>query len=339
MKQFALTVLFLVGVLVLSFLVFGVPLGEGAKLLAEGAFGDKVAVSQSVVRATPVLLTAIGITVAWRAGAFNIGGEGQLLIGALFAATVGKAILNSGLGFAGCLLMLLAAAIGGAVWSGLAAVLYLKRGVDLVISTILLNFIGDKLLLYFIEGPIRKAGQTAPLTDQIPDAMMLPKFSRQSDLHLGIFFALVVALAVGYWMFRTKSGYFARIVGANPRFARVNRIDADRVKFRAMILSGAICGLAGGIQFLGINGQLASSFSQQYGFLGIPVALVGALNPFAVIPSALFFGGLFAATSNLSRFGGIGNYFVYVIQAGTVIGLLLFRAVSERRIAAKGEAA
>lgn len=338
MKQFLLTAAFIVVVILISFLIFNVPVGEGAKLLVEGAFGDKVAISQSLVRATPVLLTAIGITVAWRAGAFNIGGEGQLLVGAVFAAAVGKVILNSSLGFAGCILMLIAASIGGAVWSGLAAVLYLKRGVDLVISTILLNFIGDKFLMFCVEGPLRKSGQTAPLTDQIPDAMMLPKFSRQSDLHFGIFLALAVALLVGYWLFRTKSGYFARIVGANPRFARANRINADNVKFRAMLLSGAVCGLAGGIQYLGINGQLASSFSQQYGFLGMPVALVGALNPFAVIPSAVLFGGLFAATSNLSRFGGIGSYFVYVIQGGTVLGLLLFRAIKDKKVTVRGEA-
>lgn len=337
MKQFVVTVSFLIAVVLVSFLIFGVPIGEGAKLLFEGAFGDKVAVSQSIVRATPILLTAVGITIAWRAGAFNIGGEGQLIVGALLAATIGKFILHSNLGFIGCILMMAGAAVGGALWSGLAAILHLKRGVDLVISTILLNFIGDKLLMFFVEGPLRKPGQTAPLTDQLPESLMLPKFSRQSDLHLGIFIALVVAIVVGYWLFRTKPGYFARIVGSNPGFARSNRIDADHVKFRAMLLSGAVCGLAGGIQYLGINGQLASSFSQQYGFLGIPVALVGALNPFAIVPSALLFGGLFAATSNLSRFGGIGSYFVYVIQAATVLGLLLFRSVNDRRIAARSE--
>ena len=337
MKQFGITAACLFAVILLSFLVFGVPIGEGSKLLFEGAFGDKVAVSQSLVRATPVLLTATGITIAWRSGAFNIGGEGQLIVGALFAATVGKFILTTHFGFIGCVLMLLAAAIGGAIWSGLAAILFLKRGVDLVISTILLNFIGDKLLMFFVEGPLRKAGQTAPLTDQLPDSLMLPKFSRQSDLHLGIVFALVVTLAVGYWLYRTKPGYFARIVGANPRFARANRVNADQVKFKAMLMSGAVCGLAGGIQYLGINGQLASSFSQQYGFLGIPVALVGALNPFAVIPSAVLFGGLFAATSNLSRYGGIGSYFVYVIQAATVLGLLLFRAINDKRVAARND--
>ena len=254
------------------------------------------------------------------------------------AATIGKFILNTHLGFAGCLLMLVGACVGGALWSGLAAILYLKRGVDLVISTILLNFIGDKMLMFFAEGPLRKAGQTAPLTDQLPDSLMLPKFSRQSDLHLGIIIALLVALAVGYWLFRTKSGYFARIVGANSRFARANRVSAEQVKFKAMLLSGAVCGLAGGIQYLGINGQLASSFSQQYGFLGIPVALVGALNPFAIVPSAILFGGLFAATSNLSRFGGIGSYFVYVIQAATVLGLLLFRAYNDRKVIVRSEA-
>lgn len=338
MKQFLVTVSFVVGIIALSFFVFGVPLAPGFKLLLEGAFGDKVAISQSLVRATPVLLTATGITIAWRSGAFNIGGEGQLLVGAVFAAAFGKVMLHTNLGFLGCLIMLVFAAFGGALWSGLAGILYIKRGVDLVISTILLNFIGQSLLQFCVEGPLRMAGQTAPLTDQIPDGMMLPKFSRQSDLHLGIFIALAAVLVVGYWLYRTKSGYFTRIVGANPRFARANRIDSDHVKFRAMLLSGAVCGLAGGIQFLGINGQMTSSFSQQYGFLGIPVALVGALNPFAVIPSAVLFGGLFAATSNLSRFGGIGSYFVYVIQAGTVLGLLIFRAISDKRIAARGEA-
>ena len=338
MKQFLVTAACLVLVIVVSFLLFGVPIGDGCRLLFEGAFGDKVAISQSLVRATPVLLTAIGITVAWRAGAFNIGGEGQLLVGALFAATIGKLILDTHLGFAGCMIMLIGAAIGGALWSGLAATLYLKRGVDLVISTILLNFIGDKLLLFFVEGPLRKAGQTGPLTDQLPDSLMLPKFSRQSDLHFGIVIALVVALVVGYWLFLTKLGYFARIVGANSRFARANRISAEQVKLKAMLLSGAVCGLAGGIQYLGINGQLTGSFSQQYGFLGIPVALVGALNPFAIIPSAVLFGGLFAATSNLSRYGGIGSYFVYVIQAATVLGLLLFRAINDKRLSARTDA-
>ena len=337
MKQLLVTAALLALVILISFVAFGVPVFEGARLLFEGAFGDKIAISQSIVRATPILLTATGITIAWRAGAFNIGGEGQLIMGALLAATIGKFILHSNLGFLGCLLMMVGAAVGGAIWSGLAAAMNLKRGVDLVISTILLNFIADKLLSFFVDGPLRKAGQTASLTDQLPDSLMLPKFSRQSDLHFGIFIALIVALGAGYWLFRTKPGYYARIVGSSPGFARSNRIDADNVKAKAMLLSGAVCGLAGGIQYLGINGQLASSFSQQYGFLGIPVALVGALNPFAVIPSAMLFGGLFAATSNLSRFGGIGNYFVYVIQAATVIGLLLFRSINDKRIAVRNE--
>lgn len=338
MKQFLITSAVILLLVVASLLIVGVPVGEGFRLLYEGAVGDKIAISRSLVRATPVMLTGVGITIAWKAGAFNIGGEGQLLVGALCSAIVGKFILTSGLGFAGCLLMLIFAAVGGAIWSGLAAVLYLKRGVDLVISTILLNFIGDKLLGFFVEGPLRKAGQTSPLTDQLPDSLMLPRFSRQSDLHFGIFIALGVALLVGYWLFQTKSGYFARVVGANPRFARANRLQPDQIKFRAMLLSGAVCGLAGGIQYLGINGFLTNSFSQQYGFLGIPVALVGALNPFAVIPSAVLFGGLFAATTNLSRFGGIGYYFVYVIQAGTVLGLLIFRSISDRKAAVRSEA-
>lgn len=321
----------LLGLIALLLFALGVPVAEGFKLLSQGSLGDKFALSQTVVRATPLLIVAVGLSIAWRSGAYSIGGEGQLLVGAMFAAFLGKLILSAGLGVFGTVLMLAASMVGGALWSGLAGWLYLKRGVDIVISTILLNFIGDKLLLFAVEGPLRKSGQTSPITDQIPAAMMLWKPSRQMDLHLGVILALVLALWAAYWISQTKAGYLSRVVGSNPRFARTNLIDTDRVKLKSMLISGAVCGLAGGVQYLGINGQISSSFSQQYGFLAIPVALIGGLNPIAIIPSALFFGGLFAGTTNLARFGGVGTYFVYIIQALAVLGLMLYRSMRERK--------
>jgi general nucleoside transport system permease protein len=331
LKNFAVFALGMVAIILVCFVALGIPVGEGFKLLAQGAAGDKFAISQTLVRATPLLITGIGIAVAWKAGAYNIGGEGQLLMGALGGATVGKFILNANLGILGSILILLASVLAGAVWSGFAGWLYQRRGVDLVISTILLNFIADKILLFCVDGFLRKAGQTSPLTDTLPSAYMLWKPSRQTDLHLGVLIALVVAVVVWFWLTRTQGGYLTRLAGANPRMARANRLDADAIKLRAMLLSGAICGLAGGIQYIGINGQLTNSFSQQFGFLAIPVALLGGLNPLAIIPSALFFGGLFAATSNLARFGGIGNAFVYIIQGLVVFGLILTRWNSERK--------
>jgi ABC-type uncharacterized transport system permease subunit len=307
----------------------GIPINKGFSLLWEGAAGDKFALAQTLVRATPLLCTGVGVCIAWKSGAFNIGGEGQLLMGALASAALGKLLLNSGIGQFGTFLMLLTSGIFGAIWASLATWIAQRRGVDLVIATILMNFIADKLLFWGVDGPLKRAGEISPQTDTLPDAMMLWRPSRQTDLHLGVVIAILLAIAASVWLYRTRSGYLTRVVGENPRFARTNRVDANKVQMRAMMLSGMICGLAGGIQYLGINGQLGSTFSQQYGFLGIPVALVAALNPIGAIFSSLFFGGLFAATSNLARFAQVGNAFVYIIQASAVIGLLIYRYLSQ----------
>lgn len=324
----AVGLLFLTG---LCLLLLGIPLKSGFVLLYQGAAQDKFAISQSIVRATPLLLISVGICIAWRSGAFNIGGEGQLILGAIGGATCGKLLLNTGWGSTATLLILLCSALGGAIWSWIAIFISQKRSVDLVIATILMNFIADKLLFWVVDGPLRRKGETSPLTDRLPEAMMLWRPSRQTDLHLGSILALVIAIVAGWWLFRSASGYLTRVVGLNPRFARSNRINASHVQMRAMVLSGLICGLAGGIQYLGINGQLASSFSQQVGFLAIPVALVAALNPIVCIFSSLFFGSLFAATSNLARFANVGNSFVYIIQALAVLSILVYRELKRRR--------
>lgn len=330
MKSLAIGLAGLPAIISVGLLLAGVPIFEGMRLLVQGAFGDRFAISQSLVRSTPLLLAGLGVAIAWKAGVFNIGGEGQLVIGALFGAASAKLMSGFALPLGATLLILLASIVGGAAWSAIAGWLWIKRGVNLVISTILLNFIGIQLLIFGVDGPLRRTGQSAPMTDQLPDAWMLWKPSRQTDFHLGVILAVVVALCVGWYMFRTRSGYLLRATGANPRFIRANRYNPEWIQFKAMLLSGGLCGLAGGVQYLGINGQLTSSFSQQYGFLAIPVALVGGLHPIGVIASSLFFGSLFAGTSNLSRFGGGGSYFVYVVQALAVLALLGYRQLAER---------
>lgn len=331
MKSTILAATGLILILIFGLLLGGVPIIEGMKLLAEGAFGDRFAVSQSLVRATPLVLAGLGVSVAWKAGVFNIGGEGQLLVGALLGATVAKAIIGCSIPLVATIAILMGSVLGGAAWASVAAWLSIKRGVNLVISTILLNFIGLQLLVFGVDGPLRRAGQSAPMTDQLPDAWMLWKPSRQTDLHAGVMLAVIVAVVVGLFLFRSRGGYLLRATGANPRFVRANRFNAEAIQFRAMLLSGALCGLAGGVQYLGINGQLTSSFSQQYGFLAIPVALVGGLHPGGVLGSGFFFGALFAGTSNLSRFGGGGSYFVYIVQGLAVLALLGHRYFREQR--------
>ena len=303
-------------------------------LLYEGAFHDKFAISQMLVKTTPLLITGVAIAISWKAGAFNIGGEGQLILGAVMAATLAKFLIKAGgLWVSPWMIpiLLLASAFGGALWAGCAGWLYLKRGVEFVISTILLNFIAIQLLGYLVHGPLRRLEGGVPLTDIVPDSLMLPKFDRQMDLHWGVFIALFVAIAAYVWLFLSKKGFVMRVVGENSRLARANRIDSAKVKLQGVMISGALCGLAGGIQYLGISGQLGESFSQNYGFVAIPVALLGNLNPLAIIGSALFFGALFASSTNFSAFTHSGSTLIYVIQAVSIFGLLFFQWLANKK--------
>ena len=337
MRQVVKPIVMVIGlllVLILTLLVFRLPVGESLKLLASGAFGDKFALSRTAVKATPLLLTGLGMVVAWRAGIYNIGGEGQFIVGGIFGAAFAKLSLlgpHPMTGWLGSILILVSCAGGGAAWAWLAGWLFVRRGVAVVISTILLNFVALQFLGYCVSGPLQQNKHEVPLTETLPDAFMLPRLSRQMDVHFGVFIPIVAALLIFIYLYRTRSGFRLRLVGENPDMARANRINAGKVQLQAMIVSGALCGLAGGIEYVGIAGQLGSDFSQQWGFLGIPVALLGGLHPIACIGSAVFFGAIFAGSENLARFTSAGATLVYVIQAVAVLGYVGVKAFADRR--------
>jgi simple sugar transport system permease protein len=328
-------VLLLCGVLAL----FRVPPVGGLQLLLEGAFGGAAGWSRTLVKTCPLLLTGLGALVAWRAGMYNIGGEGQLLIGALLGATMYRWVtVLSGLGGAPATAAILAASlVGGAGWALVAGWLYVRRGVEVVISTILLNFIAIQLVGWAVEGPIREQKGQVPLSDLVREDVMLFRFNRQLDAHLGVAIALCAAALVYVFLYRTKGGFLLRLVGENPRVARSNRISSQRVQAGAMALSGALCGLAGGVEYLGIAGQLGSGFSQSWGFLGIPVALLGGLHPLFTVASAGLFGALFAGSENLARFTPAGTTIIYVVQAAAVLGFVALRVWLSRSTEAAEE--
>lgn len=276
------------------------------------------------MKATPLILTGLGMVVAWRAGMYNIGGEGQLLIGAVCGAWVAKAAAGFPPGALNILILVVCAA-GGAAFAGLAGWLHVYRGVQAVISTILLNFVAVQILDWSFTGPLQESTHSLPLSQSLPDAAMLMRFDRQTDLHAGVFYALLVAVAVYVFLFFTPLGFEIRVVGQSPRAARAARIPAARVQLIAMMISGALCGLAGGIEYTGMTGQVGPGLSQQWGFLGIPVALLGGLHPLGVLLSGAFFGGLFAGSSNLSGFSQAGTTIVYIIQAVAVLGFIGIR--------------
>ena len=326
-SRICVTALGLIVLLVVTLAAFGLPVGPSLSLIAEGALGDRYGVARTVVRIAPLLLTGLGVAVAWRAGMYNIGGEGQFVIGGLCGAWAAKLALGVGAPAAVATALVVAAcAAGGAGFGALAGWLKAKRDVNVVISTILLNFVALQVLGWAVSGPLRQRGSTLPWTEELPKAVMFYRPDRTSDLHAGVVLAFLAALLVYVVLFRTRWGYLVRLVGINPRAAQVNHVDPNRMQIAAMALSGALCGLAGAVQYLGISGRLSTEFSQNWGFLGIPVALLGGLHPAGLVLSTSYFGALLAGTANLARFSEGGDTLVVVVQAAAVLGLAGARA-------------
>ncbi|HEY3781003.1 MAG TPA: ABC transporter permease [Fimbriimonadaceae bacterium] len=317
-------------VLVLTLVAFGLPVGSSLALLWEGAAGDKFGIARTLVKATPLILTSLAIVVSWRAGMYNIGGEGQFIIGNVCGAAAAKLcwhlpgpLLN--------LVILLAAIVGGAVYAGIAGLLEVYRGVQCVISTILLNFISVEVLSWAVSGPLRRPGTTMPESTPLPQSAMFLRLDPQSDLHMGVLYALLSALLIYVFLYLTPAGFKLRLVGESASAARANRISSRRVQMSAMLISGGLAGLAGAIQYAGIAGSIGIDTGQNWGFLAIPVALLGGLHPVGVVFSSVYFGALFAGSDNLARFTPSGSMIVYVIQAVAVLAFIGFKTLIDRR--------
>jgi len=278
--------------------------------------------SVTLVRACPLLLTGLGVAVAFRAGVFNIGADGQFYLGAIAAAGLGTHAAN--LGLLGIPLLLLAAAFAGGAWAGVAALLRQRFRVPEVISTLMLNFIAELLVGYAVHGPLMEARGTYPQTDPVPVSARLPHLFPPSRLHAGVLLALLLAPLL-WWLIRTTVfGYRLRVAGHNPIAARsAGRFDAGRIQSQAFLLSGALAGLAGGIEVLGLTYALYEKFSPGYGYTAIAVALLARLHPLAVIGSALFFGILEGGASAMQRESGIPAVLVYSVEALLILGVLL----------------
>lgn len=326
MKRSLLLGLGLVAILTLTLALLTPNVGTSLSLLAQGAFGDKFGLSRTLVKWTPLTLCALGIIVAWRAGMYNIGGEGQFVVGGICGAAAAKL---AGIGpntpwAISAFLILTTAVAGGAAWGALAGWLYVRRGVEVVISTILLNFVAIQGLAYLVSGPLQEAARKLPQSDRL--AAPLPRFDPQTDLHAGVILVPLVAAALAYWLFVSVKGYQLRLVGANAKAARANRIEAPKLRLLAMSVSGGLCGLAGGIEYMGVTQQLGQSFSQSWGFLAIPVALLAFLHPLAALASGLFFAAVLAGSKNLAGFTADGTVLIYIVQGVAVLGFLALQA-------------
>ncbi len=286
--------------------------------LWQGAFGSPQDLAVSLNRATPLLLTGAGMTLALRAGAFNMGVEGQIALGGLAAATAGLGM--GSLPSAIALLLLLGlSALAGMAWSGLSALLCLWRGVNVVIVTLLMNFIALLLVSATVTGPIGATGEGFPATPRLAEHLRIPIIWPGTVMHGGILLG-VLAVGVLWWvLWRTGLGYQLRICGSSPEVARYLRLKPERAFWIGMMVSGALAGMAGAVEVLGVRYRLFDGFSQNLGWDAIAVALLGRSDPAGVLPAGLFFGALRAATGAAQRRTGIPSALATVVQGLTIV--------------------
>lgn len=319
-----------------AFWLLDVPLAEAWGRLWQGAFGDKFAWSRTLVKFAPLALIACGIAVAWRAGMYNIGSEGQYIVGGI-AATTFAMLPIAWPPVVGVVLMVLVAVISSSLYAMLAAWLYMKRGVDVVIGTILLNFVALQVLGWSVRGPLSDPNRDVPLSPALPAELRLPGLDVQSDLHLGISLALIIALLVYVVLQKTPLGFRMRFAGENYGAARAARLSPNAHRYWAMAISGGLAGLAASIDLSGFIFELGDGFAQGWGFVGIPVALIGGLNPLGIIPTAFAFGALFAGSAGLSLFIPAAAPVAYVAQGAAVIAYAIARALRRPSVKEAGE--
>jgi simple sugar transport system permease protein len=289
-----------------------------------GGFGSTDAIfSATLVRATPLLLLGVAFAVAGRAGALNIGMEGQLALGAISATWVGLALTTMPSPVA-LPLTLLAGLVGGCLWMVIPVVLRLRFGVTEVIATLLLNFVAEATVSWCVSGPLQEASGTYPQSDPITATAQLPIIVTGTRTHAGLVIALL--LAVGMWIAFRKSrwGFQLRAIGAGQLAARITgRVPVERVLGGALLLSGALAGLAGAIEVSGVSHALYQNISPGYGFTAIAVALLARLHPGGMVVTALLFGGLQAGAGAMQRDAGVPAVAVQVVQAVVIIAMLL----------------
>jgi ABC-type uncharacterized transport system permease subunit len=311
------------GVLALGLEAAGYDASAALGALWFGAFGSWYAfASSTLVRAVPLILIGLGIAIAFRAGAFNIGAEGQFYAGAIAATWVGLHLAGRPAPIAVGALVLVAA-LAGAVWVAIPVWLKLRFGVIEVISTLLLNFVAESLVSFMVLGPLQERSRIYPQSESIAESARLP-FLPGTRLHVGLLLALVAALILWFLFSRTLWGFRLRAVGAGPRAAEVSGgIDSQRLGAIALFLSAAMAGLAGGVEVSGVSYALFQNLSPGYGFTGIAVALLGGLHPAGVVVSGIFFGALEAGAGAMQREAGVPAAAVYVVEAVIIIVALL----------------
>jgi simple sugar transport system permease protein len=300
---------------------------DGFGQLFGGALGSVDALSETLVQTTALLFPALGIAVAFRAGLFNIGAEGQLVMGGLAAGTIGAALALPG--YFSIPLLLLAGALAGGAWGALAGILRARFAANEVITTLMLNVVATLLAAYLVGGPLKSPAATASETAILPHASWLPALVPDTRLTLALPIAIVIAFGLRYLLERTIFGYELRAAGEAPAAARRAGIELGPVAVAALGLSGAIAGMGGATIVLGVLHRFNVALSPGYGFIAIAVTLVGDCRPLAIVAAAFAFGILQNGALAMQAGAGVPRDVVTVVE-GLVIFVLAGRQYLKR---------
>ena len=314
----------------------GAPVGRTYALLAQGAFGSIFAITETLTRAVPLILTGLAAAVAFKAHFYNIGAEGQLYAGALAAVAVGG--LHGGTGPAWSPwvlfpLMMGAAALAGALWLLGPALMKARLGVDEVVTTLLLNFIMLLLVSALLDGPMKDPLSMGwPQSVVLQGDMELSKLVPQTRLHTGLLWAASLAVILWALLRRTVPGFDIRAAGANARAAAFAGVPITRTVVLVALLSGGLAGLAGAIEVAGRTGYVTLDMSPGYGYSGIVIAMLAGLNPLGVVAAAVFVAGVLVGADSMSRAIGVPTYLADVIVAIALLAVLVATLFTQYRI-------
>jgi simple sugar transport system permease protein len=333
-----------------------------------GAFGSKNGLADTLVKATPLLLVGLGIAIAFRGGMINIGAEGQLIVGALLATFIGLQLGGKMPAFLVVIIGLVAGSLMGGLWAAIAGVLKAYLSVNEILSTIMLNAIAVQISYFLLRGPMidpaeLEAGTNIPHSARLEKVLDMPRFTdvakqlgltataddlglsgflsevygvlvEPTRLHTGFLFAVLMAILVYIFLWRTTIGYRIRAVGLNPHASKYAGIDVKRNLILSITLSGMLAGLAGSVEIFGLHHRMfePTAVSAGYGFTGIVAALLGNLHPIGIIPSSILFGGLLVGGDKMQRAMQVPQVLIQVI-----LGLVVLFVVSTDYFARKYE--
>lgn len=288
-----------------------------------GVFQDMRSVSEILLKAIPLILIGVGLCVAFRCSIWNIGAEGQLYAGAVAATVVGVAFegLSSWIYVP---LVMVAGAMAGAAWAGIAGLLKVYFKASEIVTTIMLNYIALISTSYLVTGPLKDAASAYPQSAKLLKEAWMPRILPPTRLHIGILVAVALAIALYYFLFRSSAGYAVRVVGINPHAARYAGMNVGRNIMLSICISGAMAGLAGAFEIAGVTHRLYQNISPGYGFEGIAVALLANNNPIG----AIFSGGLFAVLRSGSELmqitAQVPQVLVSIIQGMVILSVVAF---------------